>query len=460
MFSEAQGSAELERQILGMLAEEDVEESAVRVQVRTITSPDQLRAWLSRDPKGSLQFTAYQPGASADKRIRVRIQAKFYNATPGAKVPMRRLDILEANTKVEAYSSRGRARGLDAEVSLGLEYPQAPGGYETQGRPSYNRRFDLGTANTTTSVADQMVSGRWLTHPVEDFTEHRTDIVYQITTEVVEQNSVRSPHPTIRSTFVKVDRGLAYLRPEPLRPGDPPPGVPASLRPDLIPALSTTERLDWLPDAQYDPQGLNPVQKELQALLLAHAPGLLSTQWEVSDGATHLVPNQSAAPQELHTVTQRGALLGQVHLLRGSGLVLHPVRSSVLHSKQYHVILRADRVNDYDYVGDVPGMSIGLYWTGYYKRGRKRSETTETGYDVNIGTTVIPPGKTVEARFVPGVKVSQTSAKTSDNATTPVDTMRDTYRQIELAHRYSGKFRSPSSWSARRDRRRRSIRCC
>ena len=196
-----------------------------------------------------------------------------------------------------------------------------------------------------------------------------------------------------------------------------------------------------MPDAQYDPQGLNPVQKELQALLLAHAPGLLSTQWEVSDGATHLVPNQSAAPQELHTVTQRGALLGQVHLLRGSGLVLHPVRSSVLHSKQYHVILRADRVNDYDYVGDVPGMSIGLYWTGYYKRGRKRSETTETGYDVNIGTTVIPPGKTVEARFVPGVKVSQTSAKTSDNATTPVDTMRDTYRQIELAHRYSGKFR-------------------
>ena len=244
VFSEAQGSAELERQILGMLAEEDVEESAVRVQVRTITSPDQLRAWLSRDPKGSLQFTAYQPGASADKRIRVRIQAKFYNATPGAKVPMRRLDILEANTKVEAYSSRGRARGLDAEVSLGLEYPQAPGGYETQGRPSYNRRFDLGTANTTMSVADQMVSGRWLTHPVEDFTEHRTDIVYQITTEVVEQNSVRSPHPTIRSTFVKVDRGLAYLRPEPLRPGDPPPGVPASLRPDLIPALSTTERLD------------------------------------------------------------------------------------------------------------------------------------------------------------------------------------------------------------------------
>ena len=111
---------------------------------------------------------------------------------------------------------------------FGVEAGAAGGLSQQVTTPGYTRARNL-TETHTLAQGHQIVSGRWLTHPVEEHTEYRADLTYELTVQVTEQNAAVWRTPRVASRIVKVEGGLANLRPEPLRPADPP-GIPARSR--------------------------------------------------------------------------------------------------------------------------------------------------------------------------------------------------------------------------------------
>ncbi|MEN3357583.1 MAG: hypothetical protein V7637_1565, partial [Mycobacteriales bacterium] len=478
LVTDVLGADALAEQLRVQLAAQGMRLSSIEGQIQKLTTPAALRAHLLRNPDGQLTFEVTQGGLFTTKRARITLQAStFAERQSASSAQVRRLDILESQPKVEGTDSRGASWRNNFRPEPGTLQGQQANGAAQQLVP-YVGGTAAGTWTEAGKEAHTGVSGRWLTSDAATYDDFDADVVWTATTMVWGENLVWSGGRNVDKSFVWVDRGLRFLRPDPATaaPTPRPADVPATLTPGQLPAETVNYRLEFLPAGTPQPAGAqpavghpagaaattnpreNPAVAAVQRLLRGNDPGLLTRKWTIAG-----TERRGAAPETLQAMLNSGALNGHIDLMLGAGLVLRPAsRALPFWTSRPSIVLRATRDPNevvqggagpagYTYDRSLENFSQGMYWTGYYKQEARRTDTTPGG--LNVGGRFVqslagepagqhtPGGNRVPAVLeIPGVNVDWSASEESARSHTAID--RDTYRMVGPTDRYaSDRFR-------------------
>jgi hypothetical protein len=389
MVLDVLGTARLRQVATDLLRAQGLDERAFANQVRTATSPVDLRAHLHRDPDGQLGIDL----TDGRRHARLTLQATTLNErTATEAAPVRQLDIIESQPKVTSTERRSGTWAIDGSGTAGVVLAEQPGGGSQSISPGIGGDRSLRTWSEATTHSDTAVSGRWLTHEPRPYHAQEADVVWTVSVLSWPVGRGHPGGPAADTSYVHVEGGVRGLRPDDPAPGGrPPAGVPDRLTVDQIPGTSANYRLEFRPDGP-PPSGAtaaatpkdNPLVAAVQRLLHRNDHRLLTAGWTVDGTADR----HGALPQSLHAMLSLGALEGHIDLLKGAGLVLRPAGTRWFGISRPYIVIRA--VQDADGAGaryhqTLDDFSLGKYWTRYDKQELAVTATQQRGSNAGSG---------------------------------------------------------------------------
>ncbi|MEV5753760.1 hypothetical protein AB0L00_38595 [Actinoallomurus sp. NPDC052308] len=287
--------------------------------------------------------------------------------------------------------------------------------------------------------SNEVLSGRWITQENRDYRPHRGTMLWDVTVTSWSANAAGTWSVRQDTMQILVAGGVMVLRPAPQPPVERPPGVPRTLRPDLIPLVSASDRLEW-PGLQHAPDGLNPVLDMIRGVLGAVDRRLLHQRWTIVNGTPTAA--RTGLPTSLHTIVEHNALLGHRDTLLGPGLILHLAESLPGANEQVSLVLRADPTDgrDYEYE-DTRSRDFAVYRLNTQRRARRRGVTSAHTAGGNFGTTRIPPvSRATEGSYLEGVAESDFYEQAT-SARGEIFRTRDVLTVLGDTHAYTGGLR-------------------
>ncbi|WP_343885171.1 hypothetical protein, partial [Actinoallomurus spadix] len=309
-----------------------------------------------------------------------------------------------------------------------------PAGEFEDGGPSGS--WTLRNVTETNLDSNEPLSGRWITQENREYRPHRGTMLWDVTVTSWSANALGSWSPRTDRVQVLVVGGLLLLRPVPQPPIERPLDVPKWLSLEELPLAAASDRMEW-PRPDHTPDGPNPVLTMVRGVLRAVDEQLLYRQWRIVNGEPRAV--RSGVPTTLQSLLQKPALFGHRDTLLGPGLVLHLARSLPGAGKQFTLVLRAEALEEYEYV-DTRARDFALYRINTQRQVGRYGTTSAHSVGANFGSTRIPATGRAVSTYLEGTAEGDHYEQTTIGQG-KIRRTRDVQTVLGDTHAYIGELR-------------------